>query len=51
MKDEIPNDATLEGCILKVKAYCYIKVKVEEERKNKGITKAAIKYQIIIEDF
>ena len=51
MKDELPNDTTVEACFLKAKAYCYNTVKREEEKKLKGITKATIKKQITIEDY
>ena len=30
MKDEIPNDTTMEACFLKAKAYCFNAVKREE---------------------
>ena len=50
MKDELPNDAIIEACFLKAKAYCYNTVKREEEKKLKGITKATIKNQIYLED-
>ena len=51
MKDEIPNDAIIKACFLKAKAYCYTTVKGEEEKTSKGITKATIKNQILIEDY
>ena len=51
MKDELPNDTIIEACFLIAKAYCYNTVKVEDEKKLKGITKATIKKQITIEDF
>ena len=51
MKDEIPNDTIIEACFLKAKAYCCTTVKGEEEKKLKGITKAAIKNQINLEDY
>ena len=51
MKDEIPDDAIIKACFLKAKAYCYTTVKGEEEKKSKGITKATIKNQILIEDY
>ena len=51
MEDELPNDIIIEACFLKAKAYCYTTVKVEEEKKLKGITKATIKNQFNIEDY
>ena len=51
MKDEMPNDTTIEACFLKAKAYCYTTVKGEEEKKLKGKTKATIKNQMNIEDY
>ena len=51
MKDEIPNDTITEACFLKAKAYCFNTVKGEEENKLKGITKATIRNQIILEDY
>ena len=51
MKDELPNDTIIETCFLKAKAYCYITVKREGEKKLKGINKATIKKQITIEDY
>ena len=51
MKDEIPNDTIIEACFLKAKAYCFKTVKGEEEKKLKGITKATIGNQIILEDY
>ena len=51
MKDEIPNDAIIEACFLKAKAYCFNTVKGEEEKKLKCITKATIKNQINLEDY
>ena len=46
MKEELPNDTTIEACFLKAKADYYTTVKGEEEKKLKGITKATIKNQI-----
>ena len=51
MKDELPNDTIIEACFLKAKAYCFNKVKGEEEKKLKGITQATIKKQLTIEDY
>ena len=51
MKDELPNDTIIQACFLKAKAYCYNTVKREDEKKLKGITKATIKNQIILEDY
>ena len=51
MKDEIPNDAIIEACFFKAKAYCFNTVKGEEEKKLKCITKATIKNQINLEDY
>ena len=51
MKDEIPNDTIIEACFLKAKAYCFKTVKGEEKKKLKGITKAIIRNQIILEDY
>ena len=51
MKDEMHNDTIIEACFLKTKAYCFITVKGEEEKKLKGITKATIKNQINIKDY
>ena len=51
MKDELPTDTVIEACFLKAKAYCFNTVKVEEEKKLKGITKATIKKQTNIEDY
>ena len=51
MKDELPNDTIIDACFLKAKAHCYNKVKGEDEKKLKGITKATIKNQITIEDY
>ena len=48
MKDQLPYDTIIEACFLKAKAYCYTKVKGEEAKKLKGITKATIKNQIKI---
>ena len=35
MEDEMPNDTIIEACFPKAKAYCYIPVKGEEEKKVK----------------
>ena len=51
LKDEIPNDTTLEACFLKAKAYCFTTVKGGEEKKLKGINKATVKNQITVEDY
>ena len=51
MKDEIPNDAILEACFLRAKAFCYTTVKGEAEKKLKGITKAVIQNHTIIEHY
>ena len=51
MKDELPNYTIVEACFLKAKAYCYNTVKGEDEKKLKGITRAAIKNQITIEEY
>ena len=50
MKDELSNDTIIEACFLKAKAYCYNTDK-REEKKLKGITKATIRNQIILEDY
>ena len=51
MKDDIPNDTIIEACFHKTKAYFFNTVKGEEEKKLKGITKATIRNQIILEDY
>ena len=51
MKDELPTDTIIEACFLKAKAYCFITAKDEEKKKLKGITKATIKNQIILEGY
>ena len=51
MKDELSNDAIIEACFLKAKAYCYNTVKGEDEKKLKGITEATIRNQITNEDY
>ena len=51
MKDELRNDTIIEACFLKAKGYCYNTVEREDEKKLKGIIKAAIKNQITIEDY
>ena len=51
MKDELPNDTTIEACFLKAKAYCYrLHHSFGEDKKLKGITKATIKNQTTIDD-
>ena len=42
IKDELRNDTIIEACFLKAIAYCYNTVKGEDEKKLKGVTKAAI---------
>ena len=51
MKCEIPHDTIKEAPFLKAKAFCYLTVKDEEEKKLKGITKATIENQITVEDY
>ena len=51
MKDQIPNDTIIEARFLKAKAYRFNTVKGEEEKKLKGITKATIRNQNILEDY
>ena len=51
MKDEIPNDTIIEACFLKAKAYFFNTVKGEEEKRLKGIAKATIRNQIILEEY
>ena len=51
MKDDLPTDTIIEACFLKAKAYCFNTDKSEEKKKLRGITKATIKNQIILEGY
>ena len=52
MSDELPNDAIIEGCFLKAKAYCNrLHDSFGEDKKLKGITEAIIKNQTTIDDY